>query len=145
MYIKLFNTSMERDNIDISQVMVWLVLITYSFISFVVSFSQGGTLWCIKGKMNCTVVTAHVSLLIDAIRGLTLLLVLCFTLYGGFQVWGDFWDFLEPFSKQTFLFQTQDYNLKQSVGASSSHDALQTYSNKVPCGYKGVLKLLILQ
>ena len=141
---------MERDNIDISQVMVWVVLITYSFISFVVSFSHGGTLWWIKGKMNGTVVTAHVSLSIDAIRGLTLLLVLCFTLYGGFQVCGDFFwckiqDFLEPFSKQTFLFQTQDYNLKQSVEASSSHDALQTYSKTVPCGYKGVLKLLILQ
>ena len=40
--------------------------------------------------MNGTVVTAHVSLLIDAIRRLTELLVLCFTLYGGFQVCGDF-------------------------------------------------------
>lgn len=43
-----------------------------------------------EGKMNGAVVTAHVSLLIDAIRGLTLLLVLPFTLYGGFQVCGDF-------------------------------------------------------
>lgn len=64
-------------------------------------------------------------------------------------LWRFFWwkiqDFLEPFPKQTFLFQIQDYNLKKSVEASSSHVALQTYSNTVPCGYKRVLKLLILQ
>lgn len=58
---------------------------------------------------------------------------------------GKIQDFLEPFSKQKLLFQTQDYNLKQSVEASSSHDAMQTYSNTVPCRYKGVLKLLIFQ
>lgn len=140
---------MERDNIDIRQAMVWVVLITSSFISFVMSFSHGDvTLWCIKGKMNDTVVTAHVftdwcHTWVDFTVG-----SLFCTVQRISGLWRFFWwkiqDFLEPFPKQTFLFQTQDYNLKQSVEASSSHDAMQTYSNIVTCGYKGVLKLLIL-
>ena len=97
--------------------MVWVVLLTYSFISFVVSFSHGGTLWgedewCSGDSTRLPVDRCHTW--VDFTVGSPF-----YTVWRISGLWRFFWwkieDFLEPFPKQTLLFQTQDYNLKQSI------------------------------